>query len=102
MASALMEYINKNPQLTKGISITEYDFAPFQSSFQKSVLGVDTYQFSHENDYIAGNEPIKGAVFMDTNNVSNARHSIGDFYEYIKDLPQGRYKIENGNIIKIE
>ena len=31
-----------------------------------------------------------------------AGHSINDFYDYIKNLPQGRYKIINGQIVKIE
>lgn len=39
---------------------------------------------------------------MDTKNANNAKHSINDFYEYIKNLPQGRYKIINGEVVKNE
>lgn len=102
LVSALMEYIHQHPELTNGISIAEYDFAPFQSAFQKAVNGVDTYQYSHTFDRVAGNEPIEGAEMMDTKNANNAKHSINDFYEYIKNLPQGRYKIENGEVVKNE
>ena len=101
-ATALTEYIQQHPELCNGINIAEYDFAPFQASFQESVDGVDTYQYSHENDKVAGNEPIKGAQLMNTSNDSDAKHSIGDFYNYIKNLPQGRYTIENGKIVKNE
>ena len=102
LVSALMEYIHQHPELSNGISIAEYDFAPFQSSFQKAVNGVDTYQYSHTFDRVAGNEPIEGAEIMDTKNANNAKHSINDFYEYIKNLPQGRYKIINGEVVKNE
>ena len=79
--TALMEYIYKYPQLSNGISIAEYDFAPFQSSLQKTVNGVDTYQYSHISDKIAGNDPIKGANIMETSDTK--KHSLVDFYEYI-------------------
>ena len=100
--TALMDFILKNPELCNGINIAEYNFAPYQGSLQTAVKGVDTYQYSHKYDKVAGYEIIKGANVMKTKETEEAGHSINDFYDYIKNLPQGRYKIINGQIVKIE
>ena len=97
-----MDFILKNPELCNGINIAEYNFAPYQGSLQTAVKGVDTYQYSHKYDKVAGYEIIKGANVMKTKETEEAGNSINDFYDYIKNLPQGRYKIINGQIVKIE
>ena len=80
---------------------TEYDFAPYQPGSQTAIEGVDTYQYSHKKDNIAGNTPIRDAKQMDTYSDEKRRHSIEDFFDYIKALPEGSYKIEDGKIVKL-
>jgi len=97
---AIMDYVSKNIELYSGLAISEYDFAPFQPLTQKSVEGVDTYQYSHLFDFVAGNFDVQGATQMPTKSHINKGHSIHDFYEYIKTLPEGKYRIVNGEIVK--
>ena len=99
-ARAILNYALKHKDETNGLSITEYDFAPFKPAFQSAVKGVDTYQYSHKNDWIARNKKISGANFMKTSDDEDKGHSIGDFIDYIMTLPQGHYVIENGMITK--
>ena len=99
-AQALVEYVEKNPKTTNGLIISEYDFAPYQPKSQSAVKGVDTYQYSHVHDIIAGSSPIKGAHYMPTSKATNKKHSLGDFTEYINSLQEGRYKFINGKIRK--
>ena len=97
---AIMDYISKNPEIYSGLKISEYDFAPFQSYLQKSVKGVDTYQLSHLFDFVAWNLDIQGSTQIPTISKLNKGHSIDDFYEYIISLPEGKYRIDNGQFIK--
>ena len=99
-AQALMEYILEHPDLTNGASLVEYDFAPFQPTLQKAVDGVETYQYSHKNDFWAGNEKMPDAYFMKTSDEEDKGHSIADFIKYIYSLPMGNYKVENGQFLK--
>lgn len=57
---AIMDYISKNIELYSGLAISEYDFAPFQPLTQKSVEGVDTYQYSHLFDFVQGTLMFRG------------------------------------------
>ena len=98
-ARAILNYALKHKGKTNGLSITEYDFAPFMPTFQSALKGVDTYQYSHKNDWVAGSKRISGAKFMKTSDNEEKGHSIGDFIDYIMTLPQGHYVIENGMII---
>ena len=99
LAQAIMDYVSENVESFSGLTISEYDFAPFQSYQQKSVKGVDTYQYSHLFDAVAWSFDIEGASQMPTKSYLNKGHSIGDFYEYIMTLPEGRCRIENGKIV---
>ena len=99
-AQALVNYIAQNPQSTSGASITEYDFAPYQPSFQYAVPGVDTYQYSHLLDPVAKYTPVWGATMMPTETSWQKGHSINSFFKYISSLPEGRYKYVNGKLIK--
>ena len=98
---AVMEYIQKHPEECNGINLAEYDFAPYQPGSQTAIEGVDTYQYSHKKDNIAGNTPIRGAKQMDTYNDERRKHSIEDFFDYIKTLPEGSYKIEDGKVVRL-
>lgn len=76
----------------------EADFAPFQPIAQKAVNDVDTYQYSHPKDPIAGGDPIKGAHYMNTGNDKDQGHGIDGFWEQVGNLPSGSYVIVNGKI----
>lgn len=77
----------------------EADFAPFQPTKQEAVKGVRTLQYSHSEDWIARNEKMKGAEYEDTSSDKNQTHSIADFMNQIQNLPEGKYKFENGKIV---
>lgn len=81
------------------------DFAPFQPTKQKAIAGVQTYQFSNDNDNIANNKALgspygamEGAD-VTTDNDKNIGHYIQDFTDKIKNLPAGKYKVVNGEIV---
>jgi RHS repeat-associated protein len=100
-AEAILQYAKKHD--IKGVLIAfEADFAPYQSAEQKAVKDDTkgpTLQFSHDEDSVAGNDPIKGAEQKDTSDDKEQGHSIFDFYNQIKKLPSGNYKVEKGKII---
>ena len=99
-AKALVRYVKEHPNLSSGISISEYDFAPFQPSFQSAVQGVDTYQYSHLLDPVAKYMPIWGATMMQTDVSLQKGHFINSFLQYISTLPEGTYKFVDGNLVK--
>jgi RHS repeat-associated protein len=89
------------------ISLIEFeaDFAPFQPTKQKAVDGVKTYQFSNDHDNVANNRllgspygPMPGAE-VTTDSDPNKGHPIVDFMNQINNLPEGRYKYENGKFV---
>ena len=96
---ALVQYVRNHPEECNGISLSEYDFAPFQPGSQKAVKGVDTYQYSHLKDNVAHDAPIEGATQMPTVVDEEKGHSIADYYEYINTLPAGKYIFENGEFV---
>ena len=108
-AQALMKYksifSSLNDDNLNGLSISEYDFAPFEPTLQKAVKGVDTYQYSHTNDLIAGYQKIKGAHFTKKHYSKGnglTSHYISSFIKYIKELPEGKYKVKDGEIVRDE
>lgn len=96
--TALLEYFEKNNLSTDLIEF-EADFAPFQPTSQEAVKGIETYQFSHNKDRVAGKSKIKGAEYMDTSSDKKQDHGIKTFMDQIKNLPTGKYKVENGQIV---
>ena len=72
---------------------------PTPSGGQKAVDVVDTYQFSHSKDWVAGKDKIEGAKYMNTGSDKNQTHWIEDFTDQIKNLPTGKYKIEKGKVV---
>lgn len=88
---ALVEYARKNPELCTGLSVSEYDFAPFQPTSQRAVNGVSTFQYSHSKDKVAEYGRMPGAEFMDTPSDREQGHPIRNFYDLIRNLPEGKY-----------
>jgi RHS repeat-associated protein len=85
-----------------GVTISfEADFAPFQPNQQKAVKGINTFQFSHSKDDFAGNDPMPGAIQMDTKSDKNQGHSIFGFFDQIQNLPVGKYKVVDGKIVPV-
>lgn len=58
------------------------DFSPYQPGSQAAVdssnMGL-TYEFSHSKDRVAGDDPVEGAVQMDTSCGPGQGHSIFDY-----------------------
>ena len=98
---ALKQYISTLPKEQQSqIKISfEADFAPFQPTKQQAVDGVNTFQFSHSKDRVAGNKEMDGAYNQDTSSDKGQGHSIFDFFEQVKNLPEGNYKVVNGKIV---
>ena len=98
---ALKQYISTLPKEQQSqIKISfEADFAPFQPTKQQAVDGVNTFQFSHSKDRVAGNKEMDGAYNQDTSSDKGQGHSIFDFFEQVKNLSEGNYKVVNGKIV---
>ena len=98
---AILEYAHKMGITTPVIAF-EADFASYQSDQQIAVsdpLMGPTLQYSHKDDYIAGNKPEQGAEQEDTSKDKNQTHHISDFIQQIQTLPEGKYKIVDGQIV---
>ena len=96
---ALQEYMLENGYDPSIIEF-EADFAPYQPKDQQAVDGVKTYQFSHSEDWVAGNDEMQGAEYKDTSSDKDQGHRIGTFLDQIMNLPAGNYKVVNGEIVK--
>ena len=99
--TALTEYFEKN-EIDPSIIEFEADFAPYQPKEQKAVKGIITYQFSHEEDNVAGNDKIPGAKYMNTSSDEKQDHSITTFFKQISKLPAGHYIMVNGKLTRQE
>lgn len=96
---ALIEYMTANNIDPSEIIEFEANFAPYQPTKQKAIDGVETFQYSHSKDRVAGNKKIQGSEYKDTSSDEDQGHSISSFVNQIMSLPEGKYKIENGQII---
>lgn len=104
---AILDYAKENN--IAGVNFAfEADFAPFQSGDQKAVKGVKTFQFANDNDDVANNKllgspfkKIEGAE-VTTDSSKDKGHSIFDFMDNVKNLPNGKYKVVNGKIVQDE
>ena len=96
---AIIDFATKNKELLKDLKISEYDFAPYQPYHQQAVNGVATFQYSHNDDSVAGADRIKGANYMKPSNAYGG-HSINSFLDEIKRLPEGNYRYMNGTFVK--
>jgi hypothetical protein len=60
-----------------------------------------TLQYSHSSDLVVGDEPMPGAIIMDTSKDQDQDHPIISFtINGILNLPLGSYKIIDGKIVK--
>lgn len=100
---AILKYAKDNN--IKGLIVAfEADFAPFQPDKQSAVKGKNmgvTKQYSHSEDGVAGNLPMRGAEQEDTSGDKNQGHSIFDFIDQVSQLPNGTYMI-NGIKVTIK
>ena len=69
-----------------------------QTAIENENMG-STFQVSHSKDGIAGNNAMKGAVFMNAKDDKIQNHSIINFLNQIPKLPKGKYKVVNGQIV---
>jgi RHS repeat-associated protein len=109
--AGIKEYAQK--QKVNGLQIIEADFAPLKPLEQSAVDGVPTFQFSNEDDGVASNSwppffstPGKISGVKDSryfNEKEKGRgHSLNFFLDKVKNLPAGKYKVVDGEIIKDE
>ena len=86
-------------------TIYEFDFAPYQADKQKAVKGVTTVQIHDKQDLVATPIPIEGAdAYFVKSNVTRSAvpHFINNtlFWNQVRNLSEGSYRVENGNIIR--
>ena len=104
---AIVNFVKEYPWLCNGLSVSEYDFASFQPEYQEAIEGVDTYQYAHYDDIVAGSEKFKGATYSSSFagpmfSLSADPHSLETFKNDIESLPSGRYVFINGKPIKFK
>lgn len=109
---ALKRYAEENPEECRGLRISQYDFASFQQNQLFAVPGISTFQYDNENEKVVGgivgfyqgSKHAKQRGLDDKNynrNVNpNGGHSILDFWDEIINLPEGRYRYENGEWVR--
>ena len=94
----LLQYMHEH-NISTDLLEFEADFAPYQPTKQNANPEVKTYQFSHSKDKVAGKDKMEGAKYMDTSGDEQQNHGINTFIDQIKNLPAGRYKVENGQVV---
>ena len=109
---AIINYVQSHPELAKGLSITEYDFAAFQQNRLKAIDGVPLFQFDNVGDgvvagivgKVTGSRHAKEIGREDNgsnDNVNpNGGHAIMDFINAVSGLTEGTYKYINGKFVK--
>ncbi len=97
--AALIAYAKKHPEQCQGLSITEYDIAPYQPGQQQKIKGVATNQFANDGDGVnkwylgSSNDKEDGADTYNENNGAGG-YSIFDFKWIMglnSSLPTGTY-----------
>ena len=109
---AIIEYAKANPELTKGLKITEYDFAAFQQNQLGAIDGVPLFQYDNEKDKVVAHtvgfltsskhSKQKGRDEKNSNDNINPEggHSIMDFMNAVSKLSEGTYVYINGKFVK--
>ncbi len=109
---AIIDYAKDHPELAKGLSITEYDFAAFQQNQLWAIPGVPLFQFDNKGDGVVGgvigrlngskHAKQEGREEKGSNdNVSSyGGHAVQDFLNAISTLTEGRYKFIDGKFVK--
>lgn len=96
---AIMEFVIAHPEMCNGFAIIEYDLAPYQPAEQQVVENVETIQYSHSKDRVAGNCGIVGAINGDAMQDEDQGHKNKTFITTIQNLPEGRYRYINGRFV---
>lgn len=96
--TALISYIAEIG-LNQNIIEFEADFAPYQPDQQEAVSNVPTFQYSHSNDFTAGNKKMQGAHVINTSSDPKQTHRLNTFSLQIMSLPTGDYKVIDGKIV---
>ncbi|WP_121198995.1 RHS repeat-associated core domain-containing protein [Mucilaginibacter gracilis] len=115
LIASIVEYVKAHPEETRGLSITEYDFAAFQQNeLPAPDQGVTLYQFDNKGDAVVDgtfgrmnnshHAHEKGRDEKGSNDNVNPKggHSITDFMKAVSGLAPGKYKYENGQFVKTD
>lgn len=92
---AVIEFVKNNPAECKGLSISVYDFDPYQAKYMEEVYGVSITQIIHDgtvaDQKVQGTEEDGGSVkYIDDTKNSNS-HSIQSFLRSYDKLKSGTY-----------
>jgi len=114
--SAIIDYAKAHPEECRGLSITEYDFAPFQQNeLPAPEAGVTLYQFDDKGD------PVVDGIVGSINNSHHAHekgrndagssddvnpkggHGIRNFIKVVSTLRQGNYVMnDDGTFTEVQ
>ena len=97
---AIIEYVKEHPDQCKGISISVYDFDPYDADLLSQVSGISITQILHKSKFGLANQIEQGVSEKDGSLIDDTSksksHGITSFISSISSLKPGKY-VWNGN-----
>ena len=92
---AIIEYVKKHPKECVGLSISVYDFDPYDANWLKQVSGISITQILHKSKFGLANQLEQGVSVEDGTLIDDTAktdsHSIVSFISSISSLAPGKY-----------
>ena len=101
---AVIEYVKSHPQECRGLSISVYDFDPYDAAFLKEVYGVTITQIAHFSKFGLANQKEQGVseedgTLIDDTENSNS-HAVASFVSNFDRLMEGKYVWNGTEFVK--
>lgn len=98
--NAIIAYVKKHPEECRGLSISVYDFDPYQAQYMKDVYGVTITQIVHYGTIADQKSQIPDENIIDDTKNSN-KHAISSFVNSFKKLESGKYVWNGSDFVKV-
>ncbi len=106
LLKAIIEYVKAHPKECVGLSISVYDFDPYNGSFLQKVDGVNITQILHKSRFGLANEIEPGANENDGSLIDDTKasvsHNITSFIGMLNRLEPGTYEWNGSSFVKTE
>ena len=103
---AIIEYVKAHPEQCKGISISVYDFDPYDANLLSQVSGISITQILHKSKFGLANQVEQGVSEKDGSLIDDTgkstSHSITSFISSISSLKPGKYVWNGNSFVKVE
>ena len=103
---AIIEYVNEHPEQCKGLSISVYDFDPYDANLLSQVSGISITQILHKSKFGLANEIEQGVSEKDGSLINDTgksnSHSVKSFISSISSLKPGKYVFNGTSFVKVE